>query len=69
MICGMKDTHKIIIKQIEEIKLRIVRFSARGKVKWGILEGNIILTLRSNPFARQISAGLAGDILIQVVVK
>ena len=69
MICGMKDTNKIIIKQINEIELRIVRFSARGKVKYGILEGSIIHSLRANPSARQISDGLPGDILIKVVVK
>jgi 2-keto-4-pentenoate hydratase/2-oxohepta-3-ene-1,7-dioic acid hydratase in catechol pathway len=32
--------------------LRIVRFSARGKVKYGILKGSIIHSLRGNPFAR-----------------
>jgi len=32
--------------------LRIVRFTARGKTKYGILEGNIILSLRGSPFAR-----------------
>jgi len=32
--------------------LRIVRFAAHGRVKYGILEDNIIRSLRSNPFAR-----------------
>jgi 2-keto-4-pentenoate hydratase/2-oxohepta-3-ene-1,7-dioic acid hydratase in catechol pathway len=31
--------------------LRIVRFSTRGKVKYGILEDSIIHSLRGNPFA------------------
>jgi len=48
----MKDMNKIIIKQIKEIKLRIVRFVVQGRVKYGTLEGNIIRSLRSNPFAR-----------------
>jgi len=32
--------------------LRIVRFGIRGRVKYGILEDNIIRSLRSNPFTR-----------------
>ena len=31
--------------------MRIVRFSVRGRVKYGILDGNIIHSLMSNPFA------------------
>jgi 2-keto-4-pentenoate hydratase/2-oxohepta-3-ene-1,7-dioic acid hydratase in catechol pathway len=41
-----------IINYKEEAELRIVRFAVRGKVKYGVLEGNIIRGLRSNPFAR-----------------
>jgi len=32
--------------------LRIVRFTTRGKTKYGILEDNIIRSLRGSPFAR-----------------
>ena len=41
-----------IINYKEEAELRIVRFAVRGKVKYGILEGNIIRSLTSSPFAR-----------------
>ena len=34
------------------MKLRIVRFSVRGKVKYGVLEGNGVRGLRGSPFAR-----------------
>lgn len=32
--------------------MRIVRFAAQGRVKYGVLEGDIIRSLRGSPFAR-----------------
>ena len=54
---GIRDTNVPIINYKEEAQLRIVRFSARGKVRYGILEGSIIRSLRGKPFARFKSPG------------
>lgn len=40
--------------------MRIVRFTARGKTKYGVLEGDVIRTLRGSPFS---GAGVGGDCL------
>jgi len=34
----------------EETKLRIVRFAVGGKVRYGVLEGNVIRSFRGSPF-------------------
>jgi len=47
----------VIIGREEEVRLRIVRFSAQGKIKYGISEGDVIHGLRGSPFARFGSSG------------
>jgi len=47
----------VIIGCEEEVRLRIVRFSVQGKVKYGVFEGDVIRGLRGSPFARFKSSG------------
>jgi len=50
--CGIRCIDVVIISYEQEVRLRIVRFSVQGKIKYGILEGDIIRGLRGGPFAR-----------------
>jgi 2-keto-4-pentenoate hydratase/2-oxohepta-3-ene-1,7-dioic acid hydratase in catechol pathway len=47
----------VIISCEEEVRLRIVRFSVQGKVKYGVFEGDVIRGLRGSPFARFKNSG------------
>jgi 2-keto-4-pentenoate hydratase/2-oxohepta-3-ene-1,7-dioic acid hydratase in catechol pathway len=41
-----------------EVRLRIVRFSVQGKIKYGVFERDVIRGLRGSPFARSGGSGI-----------
>jgi 2-keto-4-pentenoate hydratase/2-oxohepta-3-ene-1,7-dioic acid hydratase in catechol pathway len=48
----------VIISCEEEARLRIVRFSVQGKIKYGVFKGDVIRGLRGSPFARFGGSGI-----------